>query len=375
MLRIRKRDGQKFRNKSRIYPSINGDNSCNNIIINENIISILLNKPLTNMKPLYKIKDCDFTLIKYGEYENIININYNLTQLKIIAKFYNLKLSGNKDELKKRIYNYLYYSNFAIIIQKNVRSYFIKKYVLLHGQGFKKKSLCANDADFCTLDYLTEIPYNQFISIKDEENFIYGFDIKSLYNLYLKTKTTVENPFNKKVLHKNVYRQLMNFIKLSKLLNIETSINYEELSGLNETRKLEMKILTLFQTMDSLGNYTNISWFNNLDKYELIRFIRELMEIWNYRAALTQEVKQEICPPYGEPFAYMNIHMHLISAYDSDVIKKNALNIINEFINKGIDNDSRVLGSNYVLCALTLVSSEAAEALPWLYESVLYEEN
>lgn len=375
MLRIRKRDGQKLRNKSKIYPSVFGDNSCNNIIINENIISILLNKPLISIKPLYKIKDCDFTLIKYSEYENIINVNYNLTQLKTIAKFYNLKLSGNKDELKKRIYNYLYYSNFAIIIQKNVRSYFIKKYVLLHGPGFKDKSLCANDADFCTLDELTEIPYNQFISIKDEENFIYGFDIKSLYNLYLKNKTSVENPFNKKVLHKNVYKQLIKFIKLSRMLNIKTSINYEELTGLNETRKLEMKVLTLFQTMDSLGNYTNITWFNNLDKYELIRFIRELMEIWNYRAALSQEVKREICPPYGEPFAYMNIHMHLISAYDIESIKKNAVNIINELINKGIDNESRVLGSNYVLCALTLVSSEAAEALPWLYESVLYEEN
>ncbi len=75
MLHIRKRDGQKLRNKSRIYPSINGDNSCNNIIINENIISILLNKPLTNMKPLYKIKDCDFTLLKYFKYENIIKKN------------------------------------------------------------------------------------------------------------------------------------------------------------------------------------------------------------------------------------------------------------------------------------------------------------
>lgn len=375
MLRIRKKDDQNIRNKSKKYQSLFVDNSCNNIIINENIISILLNKPLTNVKPLYKIQDCDFTLIKYNEYENIININYNLTQLRCISKFYNLRLSGNKNELKKRIYNYLYYSNFAIIIQKNVRSYFIKKYILLHGPGFKNKSLCTNDADFCTLDYLSEIPYNQFISIRDKENFIYGFDIKSLYNLYLKNKTSVENPFNKKVLDKSVYKQLIKFIKLSRLLNINTSINYEELTSLNETHKLEMKVLTLFQTIDSLGNYTNISWFNNLDKYELIRFIRELMEIWNYRAGLSQEVKREICPPYGDPFKYMNIYMNLITTYDIDIIKKNALNIISEFINKGIDNDSRVLGSNYVLCALTLVSSEAAEALPWLYESVFYDEN
>lgn len=375
MLHIKKKEGQKLRNKSRIYPSIFGDNSCNNIIINENIISILLNKPFTSRKPLYKIKDCDFSLINYNEYENIININYNLSQLKTIAKFYNLKISGNKDELKKRIYNYLYYSNFTIIIQKNVRSYFIKKYILLHGPGFRKKSICTNDSDFCTLDDLTEIPYNQFISIQDEDKFIYGFDVKSLYNLYLKNKTNVENPFNKKIFHKKVYIQLIKFIKLSNLLNINASINYEELSGLDEIRKLDMKVLTLFQTIDSLGNYTNITWFNNLDKYELIRFIRELLEIWNYRASLTREVKREICPPYGDPFSCMNIHLHLISGYDINSIKKNALNIINEFINKGIDNESRVLGSNYVLCALTLVSNEAAEALPWLYESVIYDES
>ena len=136
-----------------------------------------------------------------------------LKKLLKILNFYNHKIN-KKGHCCISVFHYKHSMSFFV--------YFIKKYVLLHGQGFKKKSLCANDADFCTLDYLTEIPYNQFISIKDEENFIYGFDIKSLYNLYLKTKTTLENPFNKKVLHKNVYRQLMNFIKLSKLLNIET---------------------------------------------------------------------------------------------------------------------------------------------------------
>ena len=373
MLRIRKKDSSKNKNKSRVFPNLIGDSSCNNIIINESLISILLNKPINMKKALFKINDSDFSVLRYSQYENILNINYNVSQLKTIAKFHNLKLGGNKDEIKKRIYNFLYYSYFATIIQKFTRSYFIKKYIILHGEGFIDKSKCANDTDFCTLDNLNEIPYNQFISIKDENNFIYGFDIKSLYNLYLKNKTNVENPFNKKLLHKKVYKRLIRLIKLSKLLNITTSIKYEELICMDENQKLEMKTLTLFQTIDSLGNYTNISWFNNLDKYELIRFIRELMEIWNYRASLSQHVKREICPPEGNPFSNMSIYMHLITSYNTYIIKKNAVNIISEFINKGIDNESRALGSNYVLCALTLVSNEAAEAMPWFYESVLYD--
>ena len=39
-------------------------------------------------------------------------------------------------------------------------------------------------------------------------------------------------------------------------------------------------------------------------------------------------------------------------------------------INKGINENSCVLGSYYVLCALTMVSSDAANTLPWLYEAV-----
>ena len=39
-------------------------------------------------------------------------------------------------------------------------------------------------------------------------------------------------------------------------------------------------------------------------------------------------------------------------------------------INKGINETSCVLGSYYVLCALTMVSNDAADSLPWLYEAV-----
>ena len=42
----------------------------------------------------------------------------------------------------------------------------------------------------------------------------------------------------------------------------------------------------------------------------------------------------------------------------------------NNMINKGINENSCVLGSYYVLSALTMVSNEAATSLPWLYEAV-----
>jgi hypothetical protein len=38
----------------------------------------------------------------------------------------------------------------------------------------------------------------------------------------------------------------------------------------------------------------------------------------------------------------------------------------------GIDNDSKILGSYYVLGALTLVSQNAANSLSWLFQSVYY---
>ena len=50
--------------------------------------------------------------------------------------------------------------------------------------------------DFATLDELAVIPYTQFFSFEDEDKFIYVFDILSIYNLYIKNKTQVQNPFS-----------------------------------------------------------------------------------------------------------------------------------------------------------------------------------
>ena len=53
-------------------------------------------------------------------------------------------------------------------------------------------------------------------------------------------------------------------------------------------------------------------------------------------------------------------------------IKQTALDILEKFVNTGIDKDNKSLGAYYVLGALTLVNENAAASLPWLYQSVSY---
>lgn len=356
------------------------------LLVKNNILEYYFNLPIKNKKTFIKIVDEDLNIPNYKDYNNLLTINYSVSQLKLIAKYYKLKTTGNKEYLKKRLYNYLYFSYNIINIQKIVRYNLTNKYIKLHGPGFYNKTLCSNDVDFCTLDNLNNIPYNQFISFKDDNEHIYGFDVLSLYNLFMKvTKNNktrianelnssnllnVQNPFTNIFFSYNVLKQLLEYIRLSNLLKIHIDLNYDDLAHLSINKQAEMKILTLFQRIDSLGNYTNIKWFLELDKYGLIRFIRELVDIWNYRANLSQETKREIVPPRGNPFYDEHINVNNLPQYNFTQIRKYSIAIIDLMINKGINENSCLLGSYYVLCALTMVSSEAANTLPWLYEAV-----
>jgi hypothetical protein len=355
--------------------------SCNNIT--EHYLNV--NLTIKNKKSYEKISTNDFVIPALKDYSNIVKYNYNVSQLRAISKHYKLSTGGNKEYLRKRLFNFLYYSYNIIIVQKYVRYFLTKKYIKVHGPAFYNRSLCSNDVDFCTLDSLNNISYNQFISFKDSNSHIYGFDIKSLYNLFIKSgnakkasnnnnsnSSNVQNPFTNVCFSHSIFEQLLEYIRLTKLLKLELDLNYDELIILSIHKQLEMKILTLFQRIDSLGNYTNIKWFMELDKYGLIQFIRELADIWNYRANLTQETKRAIVPPSGNLFnsEHINININSLPQYNFIQIKKYAIQIIDLLINKGINENSCVLGSYYVLSALTMVSNEAAISLPWLYEAV-----
>ena len=94
-----------------------------------------------------------------------------------------LKISGNKKELIKRVWNYLRYSKYASIIQKIWRGFIIRESL-----STSKIKNCVNSTDFLLLDELSNISPQQVFCFKDEDGFTYGFHVKSFHNLILKNK-------------------------------------------------------------------------------------------------------------------------------------------------------------------------------------------
>ena len=331
-------------------------------------------KSLPEVKKALKVTDDCISIPTIKNYDNLTKYNYNIAQLKIIAKHYKLKISGNKPQLSLRIFSYLYFSLYAIKIQKIFRGMLVKKYKLVHGPAAMNRKICNNAHDFITMEPVEEINFHQFLSYKDLDGFIYGFDIISLHNLFLKSKDNdqIKNPYNRNIIPETAIKNIKSVIRLSRILKIHVNLHYEDDSQNVSTEKsVELRTLALFQNIDALGNYSNPQWFLSLDKNKMIKMVRELIEIWNYRAQLTNEIKRGICPPNGDPFRNLSIQYIHTEANITNV-RKVILEILEKLVNSGTDKDNKALGAYYVLGCLTLVNTEAATSLPWLFQSFMY---
>ena len=161
-------------------------------------------------------------------------------------------------------------------------------------------------------------------------------------------------------------------MRLSKILKITIVLDLEdETPSISEEKVVELRALSLFQNIDSLGNYSNCNWFLSLNRNQIIKFVRELADIWSYRAQLSVETKRAICPPNGDPFRNLNMSLIHISQ-NFNIVRKVVLEVLEKLVNTGVDKDSKSLGAYYVLGALTLVNQDAATSLPWLFQSLNY---
>jgi hypothetical protein len=226
------------------------------------------------------------------------------------------------------------------------------------------------------MDDMAEIPISQFYSYKDADGFVYGFNILSIHNLIMKESDRPKNPYNRNEFSSKIKDDIKRIIRMSRIMKVPIEIEIKQ-EIMDPRKRMDMKILELFQLMNSYGNYANSEWFTNLSRNEHIRFARELVDIWNYRAQLTNVKKMEICPPHGNPFLgtpyYTNIATYgQLNNLANDTVTRFNIQIIENLIRTSVDTDNKTLGALYVLSALTLVSNEARNAMPWLYEAAVH---
>ena len=309
-------------------------------------------------------------------YREILKIDLTtlkLPDLKKYAKDMNIKVSGNKSEIKARIENQILLITSAIKIQKIFRRHLVSKWMELKGT----RENCVNDTDFYTLEPLNEIPYLYFIKYVDvSHNVNYGFDIKSLCTLATKNKK-FENPYNRENLKTTFGTKMVKVVKLTNILfpgndlmmdiaNVyesSTTVATESFSTFFQNLDqltLNQRITNLFIHIDNLGNYTNSEWLTQLNEDRRYYLVVKINQLWN---KISNTLRRQICP-HISPFS-AGFFGQLPAVINTEMIVKMA----EVLVYSGIDNEHKQLGAMYFLSGLTLVSVNARDQMPWLYEN------
>ena len=191
--------------------------------------------------------------ITYKDFNKLKSIKTNQIFLKNLCKKFKLNVTGNKTLLKQRLYYYLKGSYYANKIISGWRKYINNKILKARGPGFKNRENCINKTDFFSMDNITDISDSQFISYKDIDNNIYGFDILSIYNLIEINKEKSQNPYNRNVLPDELHENIIIILKYSKFINNKINVKIND----NKSECFKTKIIELVQYINNLGNYVN----------------------------------------------------------------------------------------------------------------------
>ena len=406
-------------------------NNNENKLLNNEIIKPEKIKRKTTKKCL------DVLEISYNNFLSGKNVleTYKIPQLKDAIKKYKLPLTGSKTVLITRLTDYFHKIKNAILIQKTFRRHMVRLSFRIRGPAYKNKRLCVNDTDFVTMEPLEEITMENFFSYQDNKNFIYGFNISSLIQIFkknLNNKNNIINPYNREKMTGDVIANVITLYRIAYIIypefraenegfisnnrirryNVHTLQNYntsnatdnDETLQTNERvimsriyrprlianyttnqdnyirynkiqqmrlQPIQQRINELFIEVDQLGNYTRCEWFSSLNLRSYQRLYRCLYEIWTYRSGLTNEMKIRICPFHG-PFDGIFNHPPQANELTLEQTKMACLIVFENLVYSGIDEDHRKIGCFHALSALTVVSPGARDAMPWLYESVVY---
>ena len=291
--------------------------------------------------------------------------DYTITQLKKSLRKNNIYIKNinNKKELYKRYCEFInsinnYDNELIVKIQKFIKNKILQNNIKLRGPGFIDRSLCHNNEDFFTYDDKESIEDNYFISFKDSHNLVWCFDVRSLNKLL---ENDNKNPYTRELFHDDFLEKINKITHLLKVKNLKLNYNSEII----KERKENIKQITvdLFSEIEISGYDCNINWFLDLNLRSLKKLYRILEDIWNYRAQLSPEIKNNMVPPDG---AIFNVSLnHIDRILSRRELQQIIINDVSKFKN-AITPSDKTLGFMYFLMGLGHVSNGCYDSYPWL---------
>lgn len=234
------------------------------------------------------------------------------------------------------------------------------------GPAANTREVSQNTTEVYSLESLDTIPQVFFFSFADNQKYIWSFDIRSLSHL-LTEGVDAQNPYTRQVIVPSTLKKIHE--RLLWLRKRKYPILHMVGENLTQDQLWNQKVLDVFFKMDALGYRASCRWFEEMirDDHEL--FYTRMYRLWTYQLGLTLTEKEAILPGPNKLFKQTpdrTIHAN----HDIRWWRRNNLNMILEFLTRGTSKSQQGLGALYVLMGLVQVVPEAAEAYPWILESV-----
>jgi hypothetical protein len=219
---------------------------------------------------------------------------------------------------------------------------------------------------------LDTIPKSFFFSFGDESKNIWAFDIRSLSHLVTEGSEIV-NPYTRGLISSATLQRIHR--RILWLRERKFPILYATGENLTPDQLWNQKVLDVFFKMEALGYRASCRWFDEMNLSDHMTFYRRLFRLWMYQLGLTSAEREAIVPGYNSGMTKLFRHTpDRVEANSHDLRwwRRSNLNLILEFISRAPQKSQQGLGALYVLMALVQIVPEAAEAYPWIRESLGY---
>lgn len=233
-------------------------------------------------------------------------------------------------------------------------------------------SLASNQTEVYSLDSLDSIPRSFFFSFADEKKNIWVFDIRSLSHLVSEGNEIV-NPYTRVPIDSKILTNIHK--RIIWLRQRKYPILYATGENMTQEQLWNQKVLEVFFKMEALGYRASCRWFDEMSLTDHMTFYRRLHRLWNYQLGLTALEKEAIVPGYNSALSKLFRQApDRIEGQNHDLRwwRRVNLNLIVEFLTRAPQKSQQGLGALYVLMGLVQVVPEAAEAYPWVRESLGY---